>query len=104
MRAFTSESVSEGHPDKMADQISDAVLDALLEQDPDARVACETLVKTGMVLLAGEITTTAYVDLDALVRRTVNQIGYDHSRSALMEIPVQSSMHWVNSRRISLAG
>ncbi|MCY4420743.1 MAG: methionine adenosyltransferase [Gammaproteobacteria bacterium] len=80
MRAFTSESVSEGHPDKMADQISDAVLDALLEQDPDARVACETLVKTGMVLLAGEITTAAYVDLDALVRRTVNEIGYDHSR------------------------
>ena len=79
-RVFTSESVSEGHPDKMADQISDAVLDALLEQDPDARVACETLVKTGMVVLAGEITTTAHADLESLVRRTVNEIGYDHSR------------------------
>ncbi len=79
-RVFTSESVSEGHPDKMADQISDAVLDALLEQDPDARVACETLVKTGMVVLAGEITTTAHTDLESLVRRTVNEIGYDHSR------------------------
>ena len=79
-RVFTSESVSEGHPDKMADQISDAVLDALLEQDSDARVACETLVKTGMVVLAGEITTTARTDLESLVRRTVNEIGYDHSR------------------------
>ena len=78
-RVFTSESVSEGHPDKMADQISDAVLDALLEQDPEARVACETLVKTGMVVLAGEITTTAHTDLESLVRRTVNGIGYDHS-------------------------
>ena len=80
-RVFTSESVSEGHPDKMADQISDAVLDALLEQDPGARVACETLVKTGMVLLAGEITTTAHTDLESVVRRTVNGIGYDHSRT-----------------------
>ena len=80
MRVFTSESVSEGHPDKMADQISDAVLDALLEQDPDARVACETLVKTGMVLLAGEITTTAHTDFESIVRRTVNEIGYDHSQ------------------------
>ncbi len=79
-RVFTSESVSEGHPDKMADQISDAVLDALLEQDPGARVACETLVKTGMVLLAGEVTTTAHTDLESVVRRTVNGIGYDHSR------------------------
>ena len=79
-RVFTSESVSEGHPDKMADQISDAVLDALLEQDPDARVACETLVKTGMVVLAGEISTTAHADLESLVRQTVNGIGYDHSR------------------------
>ena len=78
-RVFTSESVSEGHPDKMADQISDAVLDALLEQDPEARVACETLVKTGMVVLAGEITTTAQTDLESLVRGTVNEIGYDHS-------------------------
>ena len=76
---FTSESVSEGHPDKMSDQISDAVLDAALAQDPDARVACETLVKTGMVVLAGEITTTANIAYEQLVRDTVNEIGYDHS-------------------------
>lgn len=74
---FTSESVSEGHPDKMADQISDAFLDALLVQDKHARVACETLVKTGMVMLAGEITTTGYVDIEDVVRKTVNDIGYD---------------------------
>jgi S-adenosylmethionine synthetase len=75
---FTSESVSEGHPDKVADQISDAVLDAILEQDPKARVACETLVKTGMVILAGEITTNAWVDTEALVRKVVCEIGYDN--------------------------
>ncbi|MCP4492463.1 MAG: methionine adenosyltransferase [Gammaproteobacteria bacterium] len=75
---FTSESVSEGHPDKVADQISDAVLDALLEQDIRSRVACETLVKTGMVLLAGEITTNAWVDTEALVRKTLCDIGYDN--------------------------
>lgn len=75
---FTSESVSEGHPDKVSDQISDAVLDALLEQDIKSRVACETLVKTGMVMLAGEITTSAWVDMEALVRKTVNDIGYDN--------------------------
>ena len=76
---FTSESVSEGHPDKVADQISDAVLDALLTQDPAARVACETLVKTGMVLVAGEITTSAWVDLEEIVRKTVKEIGYNSS-------------------------
>jgi S-adenosylmethionine synthetase len=76
---FTSESVSEGHPDKIADQISDAVLDAILAQDRDARVACETLVKTGMVLVAGEVTTTAWVDIEALVRETVIDIGYSDS-------------------------
>ena len=76
---FTSESVSEGHPDKVADQISDAVLDAIIKQDKRARVACETLVKTGCVIVAGEITTSAWVDLEALVRRTVLRIGYDHS-------------------------
>lgn len=75
---FTSESVSEGHPDKVADQISDAVLDALLAQDPKSRVACETMVKTGMVIVAGEVTTNAWVDLEALVRKTVCDIGYDH--------------------------
>ncbi len=76
---FTSESVSEGHPDKMADQISDAVLDALLAQDKKSRVACETMVKTGLVVIAGEVTTTAWVDLEELVRKTVLDIGYDGS-------------------------
>lgn len=76
---FTSESVTEGHPDKMCDQISDAVLDAILEQDPMARVACETAVKTGFVLLLGEITTTAFVNMDDLVRQVVNEIGFDDS-------------------------
>ena len=76
-RLFTSESVSEGHPDKVADQISDAVLDAIIAVDPQAHVACETLVKTGMVVLAGEITTTANVDLEPVVRKTVCDIGYN---------------------------
>jgi S-adenosylmethionine synthetase len=76
---FTSESVSEGHPDKMADQISDAVLDAILTQDPKARVACETLVKTGAAIVAGEITTTAWVDIESLARGVINDIGYDNS-------------------------
>ncbi|MEY2425440.1 MAG: S-adenosylmethionine synthetase [Actinomycetota bacterium] len=74
---FTSESVTEGHPDKMADQVSDAVLDAMLEQDPMSRVACETLLTTGLVVVAGEITTKAQVDIPNLVRDTVNEIGYD---------------------------
>jgi S-adenosylmethionine synthetase len=73
---FTSESVSEGHPDKMADQISDAVLDAMLEQDPESRVACETLIKTGIVVLAGEYRSKAEVNLDRLVRRVIREIGY----------------------------
>jgi S-adenosylmethionine synthetase len=77
---FTSESVSEGHPDKVADQISDAVLDALLEQDTHARVAVETLVKTGMVIIAGEVTTSAWVDLEAIVRQTIREIGYNSSK------------------------
>ena len=76
---FTSESVSEGHPDKMCDQISDAVLDAYLAQDPHSRVACETLVKTGVVMVAGEITSGGKVDLPPLIRKAVLDIGYDHS-------------------------
>ncbi|ALG68639.1 methionine adenosyltransferase [Beggiatoa leptomitoformis] len=76
---FTSESVSEGHPDKIADQISDAVLDALLAQDTKARVACETLVKTGMVVVAGEITTNTWVDVEAIVRQTIKEVGYNSS-------------------------
>ena len=76
---FTSESVSEGHPDKIADQISDAVLDNLLEQDKACRVACETLVKTGMVVVAGEVTTSAWVDVDAVARQTIRSIGYNSS-------------------------
>ncbi|MEM6987286.1 MAG: methionine adenosyltransferase [Pseudomonadota bacterium] len=76
---FTSESVSEGHPDKLCDQVSDAILDAILSEDPTARVACETLAKTGMVAVAGEITTSAWVDIEALVRDVVCDIGYDHS-------------------------
>jgi len=74
---FTSESVTEGHPDKMADQVSDAILDAILEQDPYGRVACETLLTTGLVVVAGEITTEAYVDIPSIVRQTIKEIGYD---------------------------
>ncbi len=77
---FTSESVTEGHPDKMCDSISDAILDAMLTQDPKSRVACETLVTTGTVVIAGEITTTAQVDLQAIVRTTIKEIGYDDSK------------------------
>ena len=76
---FTSESVSEGHPDKVSDQISDNILDAILEQDPNARVAAETLCNTGLVLLAGEITTTADVDYIRIARNTLKKIGYDNT-------------------------
>lgn len=76
---FTSESVSEGHPDKIADQISDAILDSMLEQDPHARVACETLVKTGMVLVGGEVTTKAWVDIEQVTRNVIRDIGYNSS-------------------------
>ncbi|MGN6729616.1 MAG: methionine adenosyltransferase [Rhodanobacteraceae bacterium] len=77
---FTSESVSEGHPDKVADQISDAVLDAIIAQDKRARVACETMVKTGVAIVAGEVTTSAWIDLEALTRKVILEIGYDSSR------------------------
>src|ERR1700722_2958902 len=73
---FTSESVTEGHPDKIADQISDGVLDAVLAQDPMARVACETLVNTGLVVVSGEISTSAYVDIQEIARETIRKIGY----------------------------
>lgn len=78
-RTFTSESVSEGHPDKMADQISDAILDAIIAEDKEARVACETMVKTGMVIIAGEITTSAWIDLEELCREVILDIGYNSS-------------------------
>src|SRR5699024_6199772 len=77
---FTSESVTEGHPDKICDAISDAILDALMEQDPMSRVACETAVTTGLVLVMGEITTKAYVDIQRIVRETVREIGYDRAK------------------------
>jgi S-adenosylmethionine synthetase len=76
---FTSESVTEGHPDKMCDQISDGILDAILEQDPDGRVACETITKTGFVLVAGEISTSCYIDIPQIVRETIKNIGYDNA-------------------------
>src|SRR5579862_2837589 len=77
---FTSESVTEGHPDKLCDQISDGVLDALLRDDPLARVACETATTTGLILVAGEITTTAWADIPEIVRRTIEQVGYVDAR------------------------
>src|SRR6058998_2279361 len=77
--SFTSESVTEGHPDKIADQISDTVLDAVLAEDPDGRVACETLITTGLVVVAGEISTDIYVDIPKLVRERISEIGYTHS-------------------------
>ena len=73
---FTSESVTEGHPDKVADQISDSILDSILAQDPRGRVACETLVTTGMAFVSGEVTTECYVDIPSIVRRTIREVGY----------------------------
>lgn len=78
---FTSESVTEGHPDKLCDQISDAVLDAIIEQDPDAHVACEVTATTGMVHVMGEISTSCYVDINQIARNVVNDIGYDNAQS-----------------------
>src|SRR5256885_15206231 len=77
---FTSESVTEGHPDKIADQISDSILDAILTEDPIGRVACETLVTTGLVVIAGEITTTSYVDFQKGVRATIDDVGYNRGK------------------------
>jgi len=88
-RLFTSESVTEGHPDKIADQISDAILDSLLAQDPKSRVAVETLITTGQVHVAGEVTTNGYADVMNIVRDTVLEIGYDSSDKVLMEIVVE---------------
>ena len=79
-RLFTSESVTEGHPDKIADQISDGVLDAVLADDPYGRVACETLITTGQVMVAGEISTSTYVDIPQIVRSTIRRIGYDRAK------------------------
>ena len=76
-KVFTSESVSEGHPDKVADQVSDAIVDALVAEDPNSRVACETLIKTGMVVVAGEVRTSASPDIEGIVRSTIADIGYD---------------------------
>ncbi len=90
---FTSESVTEGHPDKIADQISDAILDACLEQDPYSRVACETLTCTGLVVIAGEITTKAYVDFQTLVRATVSDIGYNALRVRLRLQHLRRHLH-----------
>ena len=96
---FTSESVTEGHPDKMADQVSDAVLDAILKEDPNGRVACETLLTTGLCVVAGEITTSGYVDIPKIARSVINQIGYDnalygfdgHTCGVIVSIDEQSS-------------
>ncbi|WP_337503966.1 S-adenosylmethionine synthetase N-terminal domain-containing protein, partial [Anaerotignum lactatifermentans] len=79
-RLFTSESVTEGHPDKICDQISDAILDTILAKDPKARVACETCTTTGIIFVMGEITTSAYVDVEGIVRDTLRQIGYDRAK------------------------
>ena len=95
---FTSESVSEGHPDKVSDQISDAIVDAMIAQDPKSRIACETLVTTGLAVIAGEVTTDADVDLESIVRETINEIGYDdpdigfdgHSCDVMVKLDKQS--------------
>ena len=98
---FTSESVTEGHPDKMADQISDAVLDAMLEGDPASRVACETLLTTGLVVVAGEVTTSTYVDIPAIVRDTVCEIGYDNDAYGFNGKTCGVLCRWTRSRRTS---
>lgn len=97
-KLFTSESVIEGHPDKIADQVSDAILDALLKEDPDARVAAETTVATGLALVVGEISTRAYVDISKVVRDTIREIGYDRSAGGF---DADSIAVLTNSPRIS---
>ena len=100
---FTSESVTEGHPDKICDMISDSILDAMLEQDPMSRVACETCTTTGMVMVMGEITTKSYVDIPAIVRQTVKDIGYTTARyTALTATPALYSHLLTSSLPISL--
>ncbi len=99
---FTSESVTEGHPDKIADQISDSILDAILAQDPVSRVACETLVTTGLAVVAGEITTSAFVDFQDVVRATINEVGYNRGQvSGSTPRPARCSPRSTASRRTS---
>ena len=98
---FTSESVTEGHPDKIADQISDGVLDAVLTDDPYGRVACETLVNTGLVVVSGEITTDTYVDIPQIARETVRRIGYTTPPSASTATRARSSTRSTSSPRTS---
>ena len=100
---FTSESVTEGHPDKIADQISDAILDAILVEDPSARVACETLVTTGMAVVAGEITTSTYVHIPDIVRGTIASIGYTTRTSASTRKPAPWSPRSTGNRPTSRA-
>ena len=101
---FTSESVTEGHPDKVADQISDGVLDAVLKDDPNGRVACETLVNTGLVVVSGEISTSTYVDIQEIARETIRKIGYTDATSASRPTPPRFSTRSTSSRPTSPRG
>ena len=95
---FTSESVTEGHPDKVCDQISDAILDAIINQDPNARVACETMITTGWVIVSAEITTEAKVDYDAIIRKTLDEIGYtDKDLGSVSMQEGQKEKFWVST-------
>ena len=98
---FTSESVTEGHPDKVADQISDGVLDAVLAEDPYGRVACETLVNTGLVVVSGEISTETYVDIQEIARETIRKIGYIDADLGFSPTPARCSTRSTSSRRTS---